>query len=144
MVCVECLQASRAGNGTCPFCGAPDYKILLGFDPLDLLNPYELGRKTAPTVQEIDVNNIPGPGDLLSSVLKVPGAIADSIGSLTSTVKWIVLGGAALAGTAFAYSVYQSWKHDLPGMAFREIAREREAQRGLGKEIAKGALKYSS
>ena len=146
MHCPNCDQVSL--GSCCHYCGACEGQAV-GFSLSDLPNPYsaayEFGRDLGS-----GESSVPTPysayqaGRSIGDQVSVPGdavkGATGAVSSLLTTMKWVAIGGAALAGTVILFSVYQAWKHDLPGRSLEAFkASEREKTALAGKYLGRGS-----
>lgn len=137
MICPNCLEASQ--HSMCPYCG--EVVHLVGFDPLDLVDPLGLYRKGYAAVSSDSSpsdatsssdgpslwDRLPSPSDILhanpayqagkylsdagggalSSVRSPFAAITDTLSSLGTVVKWILIGGAVVGAVVLLYGVFK-------------------------------------
>jgi hypothetical protein len=129
----------------CPFC----HPQVVGWDiPNPFSYAYDLGKSigsgdAAPDLPTPDVSNIPGPYSLGKSLgtdvqNQASTSILKPFSDFTTSVKWMMIAGAGLAGVVILYSVYQAWKKDLPGRSLEAFKRSEDQKVALASKYASG------
>lgn len=134
--CGTCEVATKQAVGFNPFNPIDVGYWLAGKEPkptIDPFNPVEVGgaagRAAGPTLGEVGSGMLGG----------ATGSVAKPFSDFFKTLKWVAIGGAALAGTVILYSVYQAWHKDLPGRSL-EAFKAGEAQKvALASKFLPGA-----
>lgn len=139
MICPNCAQQSL--HSVCPFC----HPVVVGIDwPNPFAYAYNLGKDIGSGNVDVptpDVSNIPGPYSLGKNLgtdvqNQASTSILKPFSDFTTSVKWMMIAGAGLAGVVILYSVYQAWKKDLPGRSLEAFKRSEDQKVAL-------ALKYA-
>lgn len=79
-------------------------------------------------------------GDAKASALSPFTRISHEAEDFLGTLKWIFYGGIAIGAGVFVYSVYQAWKHDIPGTALRSMSESQREGRKIAGDVLRKAV----